>query len=186
MSSSSFCSTSHLGCAWLTSFGFRHYFHVTKRRQKLSLPAEGEGLLPDTGLPIIIAIIPCYREPIEILFDTVESLIHSDYPAHLLHVFVSFDGLENKDSFLETAKFFKASIGEESTDANALVAGIKVAIHIFEHGGKTRCQANTMKKIQNRQGYLRDVNNTFVLLLDSDTRIERHSLRSFAQIIVRF
>ncbi len=148
---------------------------------------EQHELLPNPALPMIIVIMPCHRESAEVLFDSVEFLLQSDYPDHLLHFFLSFDGFENMESFHATVEKLDASMNEDSgVSASGVVSGIRVTISIFEHGGKTRCQANTVAEIErNHADYLVGASSTFVLFLDSDTRLGKHSLRSLAQTSVR-
>jgi cellulose synthase/poly-beta-1,6-N-acetylglucosamine synthase-like glycosyltransferase len=165
---------------------------VRMREKQKAMPAieeeeEQEELLPTPALPMIIVIMPCHRESSEVLFDSVKFFLQSDYPAHLLHLFLSFDGYENKELFLATVKVLGASMSEDSNiSASSVAFGTKVTISMFEHGGKTRCQASTVAEIKlNHAEYLLGARSTFVLFLDSDTRLGNHSLRLLARTSVR-
>lgn len=159
---------------------------VVWKRGVESSQVEEEPLLTSDSLPMILVIMPCHKEPTDVLLDSVNFLLKSDYPSHLLHLFLSFDGYENKETFLAAITFFGAIVSEESTTtAEGYASGIRITISIFDHGGKTRCQGNTFSYIQhNYKAYFIGTDNTFALLLDSDTRLGKRSLRSLAQTTV--
>jgi cellulose synthase (UDP-forming) len=48
--------------------------------------------LPPEQLPVVVAVVPTYNEPLAILEQTVLSLKALDYPKELLHIIISDDG----------------------------------------------------------------------------------------------
>jgi cellulose synthase (UDP-forming) len=83
----SFSALLHLfgitGIIAVTFLNFFNQFTVKNNRQHKPLPAQ---------LPVVVAIIPTYNEPLAILEKTIRSLEALDYPKQLLNIVVSDDG----------------------------------------------------------------------------------------------
>lgn len=137
-------------------------------------------------LPPIFIIMPCHREPHESLSNSVSAILNSDYPPQRLQLFLSFDGLENKDSFYNIAKELGASfVGSTPRTASAVVKGVRITISLFEHGGKVYCQSKAVALAKNcLAGSDTDTSKAFLLLVDSDTRVAKNSLKVFARLLV--
>jgi hypothetical protein len=113
-------------------------------------------------------------------------VLNADYPARRLRFFLDFDGLGNEESF----RYITTQLGATQrapTDRTAIVsvAGVEIAITLFEHGGKPFCQSNALALVKKALSESPvDVTQTFLLLVDSDTRVARNSLKMFAQRLV--
>ena len=113
------------------------------------------------------------------ILNCVQSVLDSDYPAEKMHVFLSFDGFEERDTFREIVEVLttRGVIADDFERVDILVREHRMAISMFEHGGKQRCQGNTMAYIKrNHPEYLRDVDGTWVLFIDSDTCVNAESI----------
>ena len=53
-------------------------------------------VLDEYSAPKVVIVMPCYNEEPEILLRTVDSIVDCEYPPSCLHVFLSFDGDEEK------------------------------------------------------------------------------------------
>ena len=137
-------------------------------------------------LPLIFIIMPCHREPHESLINSVSAILNSDYPPQRLQFFLSFDGLENRDSFYKVAKELGASfIGSTPRTATAVVKGVRITISLFEHGGKVYCQSKALALVKDcLAGSDIDASKAFLLLVDSDTRVDKNSLKVLARPLV--
>ena len=143
---------------------------------------QGDAMI----LPLIFIIMPCHREPHEILINSVSAILNSDYPSQRLQFFLSFDGLENKDSFYKIAKELGASfIGSAARTATAVVKDVRITISLFEHGGKVSCQSKALALVKDcLAGSHTDTSKAFLLLVDSDTRVDKNSLKVLARPLV--
>lgn len=135
-------------------------------------------------LPFVFVIMPCHREPDETLLDSVRAVLNADYPSQRLRFFLSFDGIENEDSFRYVVKELGADLIKSATPtATTTVEGVHTTISLFNHGGKVHCQSKALGLVKE---YLAsshmDASKAFLLLVDSDTRVARNSLQVFAQI----
>src|SRR5438034_1123422 len=61
-----------------------------------------KDVLDESSAPKVVIVMPCYKEVPEILLRTVDSLVDCDYPPSCLHVFLSFDGDQVDDLYLNT------------------------------------------------------------------------------------
>jgi cellulose synthase/poly-beta-1,6-N-acetylglucosamine synthase-like glycosyltransferase len=139
-----------------------------------------------SDLPIVFVIMPCHREPDESLLDSVKAVINADYPAQLLRFFLAFDGLENESSYHHVVSELGATVSESTNrSATATIAGVKIVITLFAHGGKPFCQSNALALV--KAGLTDehvDMSEAFLLLVDSDTRLAKNSIKVFAQCTV--
>ncbi|CAI6330869.1 unnamed protein product [Periconia digitata] len=128
----------------------------------------------------ILVIIPCHKEPLDIIVASLTSVFATQYPN--LHVFVSFDGSENKEAFSGLAKKFEATFQDRFpyACAEARVNGTMLTLLLFGHGGKPQCQKNTLDHIMSVHSKL-VVEETYALFLDSDTTIPKYALSLLAE-----
>lgn len=59
-------------------------------------------VLDDTTATKVIIVTPCYKELPEILLRNVDSIVDCDYPPSCLHLFLSFDGDQEDELYLNT------------------------------------------------------------------------------------
>ncbi|RMZ74724.1 hypothetical protein DV737_g5801, partial [Chaetothyriales sp. CBS 132003] len=58
--------------------------------------------LTEHNAPKVVVVMPVYKEPAESLWRGLNSVVESDYPAACMHVFVSFDGDDIDELYLNT------------------------------------------------------------------------------------
>ena len=61
-----------------------------------------KSVLDETSAPKVVIIMPCYKEIPEILLRTCDSLVDCEYPPSCLHIFLSFDGDQEDELYLNT------------------------------------------------------------------------------------
>lgn len=138
-------------------------------------------------LPMTLVIMPCYRESLAVVLASVNSVAQSTYTHDQIHIFLSFDGLQNMDIFARLVDTVGArqNASRQFPCAETSIRNAKLTVCLFEHGGKPRCQGQTMDYIkQYHHKYLQKASNTCVLLLDSDTIINRSALWLLATRLV--
>lgn len=127
--------------------------------------------------PKVVIVLPCYKEPPEILLRTVDSLVDCDYPQACLHIFLSFDGDQEDQLYLNTIGRLGVPMVRTSgypTSIDVTYRGCRVTISRFPHGGKRHCQKRTFKLIDKvYTEYLKVNDNLFVLFIDSDCILDK-------------
>ena len=136
------------------------------------------ALLP-SDLPMILVVIPCYRETEAVLLATLYSVARSTYPVERLHIFLSFDGTANLPLFNQLVEILGAEPGPTciSRCAEGFIDDTKISIQLFEHAGKAQCQSQTLGHVRKYHSQYAESNtDTHVLLLDSDTVLPPNAL----------
>ncbi|KAK1761862.1 hypothetical protein QBC33DRAFT_317262 [Phialemonium atrogriseum] len=130
--------------------------------------------------PMTLVIIPCYREPLSMVMASIDSVATSAYNRDRIHIFLSFDGPQNNAVFKQISRIAKAKTApsRESLCAEGVIGDVNLTLCVFEHGGKTQCQGQTVDCIKRYHGnYMETASDTCVLFLDSDTTIQPSALR---------
>lgn len=140
-------------------------------------------VLDDVTAPKVVVVMPCYREEPEVLITAVHSVVDCDYPPACIHVFLSFDGEQQDDLYVNTVG--KLGVPElprgsypQSIDVTYRAA--RVTVSRFPHGGKQHCQKLTFKLIDKvYKEYLKRNDNLFILFIDSDCILDKVCLQNF-------
>lgn len=139
-------------------------------------------VLDEFTAPKIVVVMPCYKEEPEILVTAVDSVVDCDYPPSCIHVFLSFDGDQEDELYLNTIEKLGVPLSLEtypkSIDVTYRTA--RVTVSRFPHGGKRHCQKATFKLIDRvYTEYLKRNDNLFILFIDSDCILDRVCLQNF-------
>lgn len=128
-------------------------------------------------------VVPCYKEPPDILLRTVDSIVGCDYPPACLHTFLSFDGDQEDDHYLNMLEKLGVPTVRRSgypTSIDVVYRNTRVTISRFPHGGKRHCQKRTFKLMDRiYHKYLRRNDNVFVLFIDSDCILDKVCIQNF-------
>lgn len=126
--------------------------------------------------------MPCYKEVPDILVRTVDSIVDCDYPSTCIHVFLSFDGDQEDDLYLNTIEKLGVPLIRRSgfpTSIDVSYRGARITISRFPHGGKRHCQKKTFKLIDKvYTEYLKVNDNLFVLFIDSDCILDKTCIQN--------
>ncbi|KAK5653862.1 hypothetical protein OQA88_7786 [Cercophora sp. LCS_1] len=139
-------------------------------------------ILDEVSAPKVVIVMPCYREEPEILVTAVNSVVDCDYPPSCIHVFLSFDGDQEDELYLNTIEKLGVPLTLESYPKSIDVAykGARITVSRFVHGGKRHCQKMTFKLIDKvYHEYLKRNDNLFILFIDSDCILDRVCLQNF-------
>lgn len=139
-------------------------------------------VLDEHSAPKVVIIMPCYNEEPEILLRTVNSLVDCEYPPSCLHIFLSFDGDQENELYLNTLEKLGVPLTLESYPKSIDIAyrRCRITLSRFPHGGKRSCQKKTFRLIDKvYQGYLRRHDDLFVLFIDSDCILDKHCIQNF-------
>jgi chitin synthase len=139
-------------------------------------------ILDEVSAPKVVIVMPCYKEEPEILITAINSVVECDYPPSCIHVFLSFDGDQEDELYLNTIENLGVPLTLETYPKSIDVAyrGARVTVSRFPHGGKRHCQKMTFKLIDKvYQEYLRRNDNLFILFIDSDCILDRVCLQNF-------
>jgi chitin synthase len=139
-------------------------------------------VLDEASAPKVVIIMPCYKEIPEILLRTVDSLVDCDYPPSCLHIFLSFDGDQEDELYLNTIEKLGVPLTLDSYPKSIDVTyrGCRITVSRFPHGGKRHCQKRTFKLIDKiYTEYLKRNDNLFVLFIDSDCILDRVCIQNF-------
>jgi len=139
-------------------------------------------VLDEVSAPKVVVVMPCYKEEPEILVTAVNSVVDCDYPPSCIHVFLSFDGDQEDELYLNTIEKLGVPLTLESYPKSIDVTyrSARVTISRFPHGGKRHCQKSTFKLIDKvYQRYLKRNDNLFILFIDSDCILDRVCLQNF-------
>jgi chitin synthase len=139
-------------------------------------------VLDEHTAPKVVIIMPCYNEEPEILLRTVDSLGDCEYPPSCLHIFLSFDGEDENELYLQTIEKLGVPITLASFSRSIDIAyrGCRITVSRFPHGGKRSCQKQTFRLIDRLyQDYLRRHDDLFMLFIDSDCILDRHCIQNF-------
>ncbi|KAK4156233.1 BcCHSVII, class VII chitin synthase [Chaetomidium leptoderma] len=139
-------------------------------------------VLDEVSAPKVVIVMPCYKEDPEILVTAVNSVVDCDYPPSCIHVFLSFDGDQEDELYLNTIESLGVPLTLESYPKSIDVSyrGARITVSRFPHGGKRHCQKMTFKLIDKvYHEYLRRNDNLFILFIDSDCILDRVCLQNF-------
>lgn len=140
-------------------------------------------VLDEHTAPKTVIVMPCYNELPHILLRTVDSLVDCEYPPSCLHIFLSFDGDQEDDLYLNTIDKLGVPLtlkGSYPRSIDVVYRRCRITVSRFPHGGKRSCQKNTFKLIDRvYQDYLRRHDDLFVLFIDSDCILDKYCIQSF-------
>lgn len=139
-------------------------------------------VLDEVSAPKVVIVMPCYKEKPDILLRTVDSLVDCEYPPSCLHIFLSFDGDQEDELFLNTIEKLGVPLTLESYPKSIDVTyrRTRITVSRFPHGGKRHCQKRTFKLIDKiYKEYLKRNDNLFVLFIDSDCILDRVCIQNF-------
>ena len=130
-----------------------------------------------------LVVMPCYKEVPGVLLRTVDSIVDSDYPSACLHIFLSFDGEQEDDLYLETIEKLGVPIVRRlgfPVSIDVVYKGARITVSRFPHGGKRQCQKRTFKLIYKiYTEYLKANDNLFILFIDSDCILDSACIQNF-------
>lgn len=139
-------------------------------------------VLDEVSAPKVVIVMPCYKEDPDVLVTAVNSVVECDYPPSCIHVFLSFDGDQEDELYLNTIEKLGVPLTLESYPKSIDVSyrGARVTVSRFPHGGKRHCQKSTFKLIDKvYKEYLKRNDNLFILFIDSDCILDRVCLQNF-------
>lgn len=139
-------------------------------------------VLDDVTAPKVVIVMPCYKEEPEVLITAINSVVDCDYPAACIHVFLSFDGDQEDELYLNTIEKLGVPLTMESYPKSIDVTykEARITISRFPHGGKRHCQKSTFKLIDRvYEQYLKMNDNLFILFIDSDCILDKVCLQNF-------
>ncbi|KAF2789308.1 glycosyltransferase family 2 protein [Melanomma pulvis-pyrius CBS 109.77] len=139
-------------------------------------------VLDESSAPKVVIIMPCYNEAPDILLRTCDSLVDCDYPPSCLHIFLSFDGDEENELYLNTIEKLGVPLTLDSYPKSIDVTyrSCRITVSRFPHGGKRHCQKRTYRLIDKIYAeYLKRNDNLFVLFIDSDCILDKVCIQNF-------
>ncbi|KAL7785968.1 glycosyltransferase family 2 protein [Trichoderma ceciliae] len=139
-------------------------------------------VLDDATAPKVVTVMPCYKEEPDVLIKAINSVVDCDYPAACIHVFLSFDGDQEDELYLNTIEKLGVPLTMESYPKSIDVTykEARITISRFPHGGKRHCQKSTFKLIDRvYEQYLKMNDNLFILFIDSDCILDKVCLQNF-------
>ena len=139
-------------------------------------------VLDEVSAPKVVIVMPCYKEEPDVLVGAINSVVCCDYPPSCIHVFLSFDGDQEDELFLNTIEKLGVPLTLESYPKSIDVSykAARITVSRFPHGGKRHCQKATYKLIDKvYQEYLKRNDNLFILFIDSDCILDRVCLQNF-------
>lgn len=139
-------------------------------------------ILDEVSAPKVVIVMPCYKEEPDILITAVNSVVDCDYPPSCIHVFLSFDGDQEDELYLNTIEKLGVPLTLDTYPKSIDVSykGARVTVSRFPHGGKRHCQKQTFKLIDRvYHEYLKRNDNLFILFIDSDCILDRVCLQNF-------
>ncbi|KAF2265934.1 hypothetical protein CC78DRAFT_168462 [Lojkania enalia] len=150
--------------------------HSVGRRKRI------KSVLDESSAPKVVIVMPCYKEIPEILLRTIDSLVDCDYPPSCLHIFLSFDGDQEDELYLNTIEKLGVPLTLDSYPKSIDVTyrSCRITVSRFPHGGKRHCQKRTFKLIDKiYTEYLKRNDNLFLLFIDSDCILDRVCIQNF-------
>ena len=139
-------------------------------------------VLDEDSAPKTVIVMPCYKEEPDTLITAIDSVVDCDYPPSCLHVFLSFDGDQEDELYLNTIEKLGVPLTLESypksIDVQYRMA--RITVSRFPHGGKRQCQKSTFKLIDKiYTQYLMRNDNLFILFIDSDCILDKVCIQNF-------
>lgn len=138
--------------------------------------------LNENTAPKVVVVMPVYKEPPDSLFKALDSVVSCEYPAACIHVFVSFDGDEVDELYLQLLRRLgiPISLEEYPQSIDVCYNSARVTISRFPHGGKRHCQKATFRLIDKiYKRYLQKKDDLFILFIDSDCVLDKVCIQNF-------
>ncbi|KAL8346814.1 hypothetical protein RB601_003492 [Gaeumannomyces tritici] len=139
-------------------------------------------VLDEVSAPKVVIVMPVYKEDPDVLITAINSVVDCDYPPSCIHVFLSFDGDQEDELYLNTIESLGVPLTLDTYPRSIDVsykAG-RITVSRFPHGGKRHCQKATFKLIDKvYKEYLERNDNLFILFIDSDCILDRVCLQNF-------
>jgi len=139
-------------------------------------------VLNEHTAPKVVIVMPCYKEEPDILLRTVDSLVDCDYPPTCLHVFLSFDGDQEDELYLNTIEKLGVPMTLKTypKSIDIVYRSTRITVSRFPHGGKRSCQKKSFKLIDKvYENYIKRHDNLFVLFIDSDCILDKVCIQNF-------
>ncbi|CAO2653420.1 Nn.00g028310.m01.CDS01 [Neocucurbitaria sp. VM-36] len=141
-----------------------------------------KSVLDEASAPKVVIVMPCYKEIPEILLRTCDSLVDCEYPPSCLHIFLSFDGDQEDELYLNTIEKLGVPLTLDSypKSIDVIYRSCRITVSRFPHGGKRHCQKRTFKLVDKiYTEYLKRNDNLFVLFIDSDCILDKTCIQNF-------
>ncbi|OAL43015.1 hypothetical protein IQ07DRAFT_606190 [Pyrenochaeta sp. DS3sAY3a] len=141
-----------------------------------------KSVLDEASAPKVVIVMPCYKEIPEILLRTCDSLVDCEYPPSCLHIFLSFDGDQEDELYLNTIEKLGVPLTLDSypKSIDVIYRSCRITVSRFPHGGKRHCQKRTFKLIDKiYTEYVKRNDNLFVLFIDSDCILDKTCIQNF-------
>ncbi|RAK98679.1 chitin synthase D [Aspergillus ibericus CBS 121593] len=138
--------------------------------------------LDDRTAPKTVIVMPVYKEEPHVLIKAIDSVVNSDYPSYCIHVFLSYDGSNIDEPYLQVIGHLGIPISLDNYPQSIDVTyhGARITVSRFKHGGKRHCQKQTFKLIDKVYAdYLKHHDDLFLLFIDSDCILDRLCLQNF-------
>jgi len=132
--------------------------------------------------PKVMVVMPVYKEPPESLFKALDSVVTCEYPTSCLHVFMSFDGDDVDELYLQLLGRLGIPITLEKypQSIDVLYNKVRVTVSRFPHGGKRHAQKATFRLIEKiYQRYIARKDDLFILFIDSDCILDKVCIQNF-------
>jgi chitin synthase len=139
-------------------------------------------VLDEASAPKVVIVMPCYKEDPDVLIVALNSVVDCDYPPSCIHVFLSFDGDQEDELYLNTIEKLGVPLTLETypKSIDVMYKAARITISRFPHGGKRHCQKATFKLIDKvYENYLKKNDNLFILFIDSDCILDPTCLQNF-------
>jgi len=112
----------------------------------------------------------------------VDSIVDCEYPPSCMHIFLSFDGDQENELYLNTIEKLGVPLTLETYPPSIDIAyrSCRVTVSRFRHGGKRHCQKKTFNLVDKVYAeYLRRNDNLFLLFIDSDCILDKVCIQNF-------
>ncbi|PMD47362.1 glycosyltransferase family 2 protein [Hyaloscypha variabilis F] len=155
---------------------YQHVTHSLGRTKRI------KQVLDEQTAPKVVIVMPCYKEDPSVLVTAVDSVVDCDYPPSCIHVFLSFDGDQEDELYLNTIEKLGVplSLNSYPKSIDVTYRTARITVSRFPHGGKRHCQKATFKLIDKvYTEYLKRNDNLFILFIDSDCILDRVCLQNF-------
>ncbi|KAK1456848.1 class VII chitin synthase [Colletotrichum melonis] len=139
-------------------------------------------VLDEVSAPKVVIVMPVYKEDPDVLVVAINSVVDCDYPPSCIHVFLSFDGDQEDELYLNTLEKLGVPLTLETYPKSIDVSykSARITVSRFPHGGKRHCQKATFKLIDKvYEHYLKRNDNLFILFIDSDCILDPTCLQNF-------
>jgi len=130
----------------------------------------------------VVVVMPCYNEEPQVLLRAIDSVVGGDYPPACLHLFVSFDGDEEKELYTSTLRSLGVQCLDQGNPASLDICyrGSRITVSRFKHGGKRKVQKRTFQLVDKiYKSYLRANDDLFILFIDSDCFLDKFCIQNF-------